>query len=292
MLNKLRFYKYKLNAKTQSLLSNSQIAEILALRFNKSIKDIKVSTLGGGTLGTTYRIDGIKSTPTVLKTYFSGIDYKNILKNECHLLKVTNHNMFCEMLTLPDNESAMIMDYIEKTPGEITPNDILELIETYNSQIIGSFTYSMDDLIHTSLNETSTLENNNLITNTTAIMCKDSIKYLKENLSHIKKVLCHGDLSNKNIIRDCKGNLIIIDWEDVFMGPQDYDYLYWLSFFCNRKYYTKSVFEKCNSSKEIIRGIILVILVIKSALSFYNGSYLTNLITSETRINEILNVLK
>lgn len=99
--------------------------------------------------------------------------------------------------------------------------------------------------------------------------------------------LCHGDFGPENILSDAKG-LVAIDWEDAIWGVQGYDYLYWLTFFDNRKWLSSKVLGQTSlgSSKEV--AVMIMILLLKSALSVRNGSYLNNTISINQRLLEVL----
>ncbi len=83
---------------------------------------------------------------------------------------------------------------------------------------------------------------------------------------------------------------VVIDWEDAFWGIEGYDYLFWLTFFDNRKYYSQKIFGKTPWGKEIEIAILILIVVLKSELSFRSNRYKENKLTFDERIVEILNL--
>ena len=85
---------------------------------------------------------------------------------------------------------------------------------------------------------------------------------------------------------------VLIDWEDAFLGIEGYDYLYWLTFFNHRKFYSKEIFFRSGCEEDVIKGILVTVLIIKSAISFYAGSYENNSLTFQERIVEILKYLE
>lgn len=96
--------------------------------------------------------------------------------------------------------------------------------------------------------------------------------------------LCHGDLSNKNIM--CKNTAsVIIDWEDAFWGPAGFDMANWLTFFDQRKYYVNNLLKtlppKCQS-------YMLLCVLFKSWISYKNKSYVNNSLSFDERLGEIL----
>jgi hypothetical protein len=102
-----------------------------------------------------------------------------------------------------------------------------------------------------------------------------------------KPALCHGDFGPKNLM--CHGvKPVAIDWEDAFWGLDGFDYLYWLTFFENRKYYSRNMFERTSWSRSVEIGIMAVILIIKSDISFRAGRHTADTLTFDQRISEIL----
>ena len=88
-----------------------------------------------------------------------------------------------------------------------------------------------------------------------------------------------------------EGKRIVIDFEDAFLGIKGYDYLYWLTFFTNRKYYSKEIFLKSGLPSEMIEAVLTMILIVKSAISFYSESYKTNSMTTQERIEKIFSII-
>lgn len=113
------------------------------------------------------------------------------------------------------------------------------------------------------------------------------LKQLHLTFADWPRQLCHGDFGPENILSDAKG-LVAIDWEDAIWGVQGYDYLYWLTFFDNRKWLSSKVLGQTSlgSTKEV--AVMIMILLLKSALSIRNGSYLNNTISINQRLLEVL----
>lgn len=118
---------------------------------------------------------------------------------------------------------------------------------------------------------------------------KKYINVVQINEKYFKKQICHGDLSPANILSDIYGP-IVIDWEDAFWGFPGYDYLYWLTFISNRKWLESKVFGFTEYGKEIEIAILLIIVLVKSAISVHNGSFVNNSISFEKRIFDIINL--
>lgn len=109
-------------------------------------------------------------------------------------------------------------------------------------------------------------------------------RYLK-----YEKIICHGDLSNVNVEK-INGNYVFLDWEDAMIGLPEYDILYWLTFFAQRKYYSPSLFEDLGINKRYGKDIMVMILMVKSYMSYINGTYRNNKLSIQDRILEIINL--
>lgn len=120
--------------------------------------------------------------------------------------------------------------------------------------------------------------------------CLDLLEELDDGRETLPSCVCHGDLSDKNIMRNQRGDLVVIDWEDAFWGCPGYDYLYWLTFFNHRKYYSRQAFAVKDLSSRQSRAIVTMILILKSAISFYNGDYRSHRMSMEDRLLEIWKV--
>lgn len=110
---------------------------------------------------------------------------------------------------------------------------------------------------------------------------------LDTELGKCRPCVCHGDLGPKNLMTDGK-RVLAIDWEDAFWGVEGYDFLFWLTFFSNRKYYSPDILGKTPLGKPLECSLLVMILLLKCALSFKDGSYRFNSISFDQRINEIL----
>jgi aminoglycoside phosphotransferase family enzyme len=104
---------------------------------------------------------------------------------------------------------------------------------------------------------------------------------------HAYEVICHGDLSNKNIML-LDNKPIVLDWEDCFIGVESYDLCYWLTFFDQRKYYDRDMFSESYTEPKKMVALMVLITVLKCYLSYKNGSYKTNTVTFDQRLQQIL----
>jgi hypothetical protein len=248
-----------------------------------------------GTLGVFFLADIEKNTCFV-KTHLPGeYYYFNHLKEAKILQTLYGSELFIRSVNLDISGmdySFLIMDCLE--PLERKPDIALmrELIEAYERKLqlncsLDCFPYalySFAELLQNGLNALKWMECRNLLSRQLVMRCQSTM----ESLAGEKEFqLCHGDLSNKNIMR-AKGRLYIIDWEDAFWGVHDYDICYWMTFFDQRKYYHEGVFPLLGV--DYARGVALMLLAVtlKCQLSFQNDSYRNHSLTAAQRLEEIL----
>lgn len=110
---------------------------------------------------------------------------------------------------------------------------------------------------------------------------------LRQALPHMPPQLCHGDLGPRNLMTDGR-DLFAIDWEDAFWGVEGYDYLYWLTFFENRRYHGPAMFGHTPWDKTVEIAIVLLVILIKCALSLRNGKHAGNQLSFDQRLGEIV----
>lgn len=113
------------------------------------------------------------------------------------------------------------------------------------------------------------------------------LSLLGRQASHMPPCLCHGDLGPRNILTD-GGRLIAIDWEDAFWGVEGYDYLYWLTFFENRRHYHPSVLGITPWGRDMEIAILLLVLTIKCWLSLRKRTHNDNDLSFDQRLMEVL----
>lgn len=106
------------------------------------------------------------------------------------------------------------------------------------------------------------------------------------NNETFRRCLCHGDLGPKNIM-SLAGEPMAIDWEDAFWGVEGYDYLLWLTFFENRRYYAEGVLGRTPWGLETERAILAMIVILKCVLSFRNKTHIGNTLSFDRRIAEV-----
>jgi len=78
--------------------------------------------------------------------------------------------------------------------------------------------------------------------------------------------------------------------EDGFWGIAGYDYLYWLSFFNNRKWLTRAALAHAPLAHADAVALLVVILVLKAWLAVCNGSYRRHSLSPNQRLREAINL--
>ncbi len=111
----------------------------------------------------------------------------------------------------------------------------------------------------------------------------EAIQALKEHYLRSPKIICHGDVSSKNIY-NFHDSLILLDWEDCFWGYEGFDYIYWLTFMNNMDQLKQSSLEKIPLDASLIRASYLLIVLLKEFLHFDNQEG-RNRITLEKRLS-------
>ncbi|WP_443113609.1 phosphotransferase [Herbaspirillum seropedicae] len=130
----------------------------------------------------------------------------------------------------------------------------------------------------------------NLLSSTVLGAARASIECVKSVCVGRPLQLCHGDLGPANIMTD--GDVpVALDWEDAFWGIPGYDYLYWLTFFGNRKWLTRDSLGHTPLTRSEEIAVMTVILLLKSFISVKNNSYRHNTLTIDQRLMEVINLV-
>lgn len=133
------------------------------------------------------------------------------------------------------------------------------------------------------------LNRKNLLSSFVTDRASSGLYNLKIAFADLPLKLCHGDLGPANIMS--KGETTIaIDWEDAFWGVDGYDYLYWLTFFENRKWLSTKVLGHTTLARSTEVALMTVILLLKSWISVRDGSYFRNTISIDERLREVINL--
>lgn len=112
---------------------------------------------------------------------------------------------------------------------------------------------------------------------------------LREDVAGWPRQLCHGDLGPANLMADAQGP-VVVDWEDVFWGVEGYDYLYWLTFFDNRRWLRPEALGHTPWGRRAEVALMVMILVLKSWLSVRDGRQVHHRLGIDQRLQEVLDL--
>lgn len=290
MLNKLLYFKEHpyANKKKRETYDNS----LFDVSLPKNLTIIKETN---GTLSNANIIEDSKGRQLFIKTYKNDKKY-NTIEKEYQLLRTVYGDAldFLEKRII-NNEEYLIMDKCLQNSNYPSPDLVMSAIEEYSKALKNKFTikgmYSISDLCNSALSELKMMTDNGFYSLHAAEMCIDRISALNNASEKMNKIICHGDLSNSNIMSTKKGKTIVVDWEDAFEGIEYYDYIYWLTFVSNRKHYSYKTFDSIDLDRKVKEGMIATIITLKNAFSYYSGSYLNNKLGMEERLLELLSYI-
>ncbi|MDR3259591.1 MAG: phosphotransferase [Fusobacteriaceae bacterium] len=298
MLSKL-IPKYVNYQDMEKLLSCLQ--EYAEIKFGRG-KNLKIEPLMsiGGTLGIFFLLS-TKDKKLFIKTHQNTQECKNNLNKEYDIMFALYSNIFyIENQCFIVNDSVyycIIMDYLEQYTDEINCSLSQSIIDEYGRKLSKSFIermnlkkiYTFFDVIDQSEKSLDYLKINNILSSKVVKQCQNSLKRVKKDVNVNKFTICHGDLSSVNIMVYANKE-ILIDWEDTMLGPSNYDFYYWLTFFSQRKYYNRSYLESIRNDLDNGKDLMIIILLVKSMLSHINKSYLKNTLSIEERFDEVFEI--
>ncbi len=176
----------------------------------------------------------------------------------------------------PNSNSAVCPDWIDAT---ISHAETLGRIHPLDEGFSSLLQAAKKALIHlTDIGE---------ITTALAACLQDDLHHLASWAETFPPHPCHGDLGPRNIMKDRYG-LILLDWEDVFLGVRGYDWIFWLSFFSNRHLLTRDHLLKSGLPERSSQAILLAILLLKCELSLRSGTITGHNMPIERRLSEAI----
>jgi hypothetical protein len=304
MLSKLLHYEVpitSINTDIEVLMS------VLKAHFEKNNQSVDVrGNFVKGNLGVFFNLV-LDGKSYFVKTHLIGIEYRTNLIKEIaileHLYKESLEIIRVDLSMGDIGYTFLIMD--ELMPLKFKPDiDTLKRLVKEFSDKLSTFDVTKDKDVYLQLNNRYNLsyiqkkayqalnflkENNYLSNNISKEI--ESCLLKGENTYNFKcDILCHGDLSNKNIL--LKDNqMIVVDWEDAFLGTEDYDFSYWLTFLDQREYYSKNMLYTICQDRAKCKYFMLLIVTLKCYLSVINNEYMNNSFSFDQRLEEIKNLL-
>lgn len=256
-------------------------------------EEVKIEqTYPGGTLGIFFELY-IGGKRKFAKTHQQGSRYRENLEKEIKIMSVVYGDIMeierIEIEVESEKFIFMVMDYL--LPGmSIEPEEVLKCIEHYQQKLGQKkvcVKYTFGQVLKAGDNSLEILHNREFFTEEMYLRCKESLgRVAQKDISSFQEI-SHGDLSNVNIMFTQKGIPVVIDWEDSLTAFPEYDYLYWLTFFSQRKYYSSTLFERKGIDRTWGTDIMVLITIVKSYMSYRNEGYRNNKLSFEDRINEI-----
>jgi len=258
--------------------------------------DASTRLLEAGTLSAAFIVEG-SNARCFIKTHLDALGRQSILK-ECIILS----ELYKDILSIRSLETRvgaitqawLVMNVLETTNHSYAPSDLYQfsvrLVENLDNPKI-KYIVPASDSFEALLNE-AWLSLNNLWVK--KLINHNVYSEIYVHLSHVNRkakyhepIICHGDFGPNNLMSDGV-QIFAIDWEDAFWGVDGYDFIFWLSFFCNRKYYSREVLGNTPLGFALEQSILTMILVLKSELSLRNGYYCSNRMSINQRISEVL----
>jgi thiamine kinase-like enzyme len=254
----------------------------------------RVQPASGGTLGAGFFVDA-PGINLFLKTHAMPEGRETLYKEFSLLSALYEKSLRVGMLEVGTGKDArawMVTDRLMPATTDMDPTSIVTLINSYSHALSRAVDLPIprDDnfsfLLQEGKRALSRLVRGNLLGAEIQKFSRDALDLLDQESARFSPHLCHGDLGPKNLMTD--GDAIFsIDWEDAFWGIEGYDYLYWLTFFQNRKYYSSDAIGRTQWGPEIEIAVMVLILLLKSDLSVSAKTDIHNTLSIDQRIAEI-----
>jgi fructosamine-3-kinase len=249
---------------------------------------------GAGTLGVCFWVKW-NGNIFFLKTHYTGERFLKTMEQQIDILdmlygKELSVNKF--YLNVEGNKYCfLLMDWLESPAAAPRLWQIERLIAFFNAKFESEKLrkkrmHSFNEILKEGSKALAALYKAGLINNNNYKRCLTCHQVLALESASKKPCICHGDLSNKNIMAK-NDVLYLLDWEDAFIGIEGYDLCYWLTFFDQRKLYSKYLFSDIGIDKYIGISLMATIVIIKSYISYLNNNYRNNLLSFDNRLEEI-----
>ena len=249
-----------------------------------------------GTLGFTFAavLDG---KDIFIKTHPQGKFYKRCVLKEFFILKhLYGSELYLEYVEieiLGGKQGVILIEALLHLEDQLSIFEIQNLVKSYakklSPQMIDMKRFSYDSMLNIAFEANLLLRREGMITKEYFYEIKNACHYMKNSSQQI--FLCHGDLSNVNLLK--KGTKIYpVDWEDAFFGPKNYDLIYWLTFFEQRKFYALESFEGNKIFDKNSKRLFLLIILLKCYLSFLRKDYLNHTLSFNERLGEVIKLFE
>lgn len=218
------------------------------------------------------------------------------LEKEFRILsKLYDYNL--ELIRLDGEISFIMMDQLFPLENDFDYSSAGELISGFKDCLNSSevlnlpSTYDIGDLLIEAKDGLVSLYSHHAISQCCFQIINSLFDYLETEFARLPRILCHGDFGLANCMTDKNGQIVLIDWEDAFLGTKNYDLCYWTTFMNHRNYYENLLGTECRDRK-YNTAVIVMIIVLKEYISFLNGQIRQNKTSCEERLEEVLEYLK
>ncbi|MBU1344805.1 MAG: aminoglycoside phosphotransferase family protein [Proteobacteria bacterium] len=293
MLSKLRYFSNEPDVSVTDLRSGINVSSVLA---EIGISDAIVRKVDTGTLSAAF-IAEKAGRRRFLKTHLDSHGQETLLKESVILAALYPEELspqYVEMCSGTDKRNWLVMNALNPPLFDYTFDEVSSFAVELTSSLRGFKKVSLipkEDSILTLLVEAwaalDNLSSHKLISSEIHRSVRSHLVLVDNEIGNYAPCICHGDLGPNNLMSD-GSRVFAIDWEDAFWGVEGYDFLFWLTFFCNRKYYSTDIFGKTSLGKPLECALVVMILLLKSELSFRDGSYHANSLNFNQRIQEII----
>ena len=296
MLSKLRFNRPLSDDDLRSHREGFSPERVLA---SINWQDSVVERVEHGTLSASFVVHGNNQT-AFLKTHLTSEGRASLEREARFLTRLYGETLSLEFQYLqePDADRQwLMMPVFRKNPTPLLPEETVQLLNGLGMQrirqscpdIIDAHQDNINTLIEFGKSAHINLSSRNLLDREAQATTLAALHLLDRQIQGLQTTLCHGDLSPVNIMR-YNGEPILIDWEDAFLGVTDYDYLFWLTFFENRKLYRENPLQHISIDPKVAKALLVLIVLLKCELAWRNNTWRQNSLSFNARIIEIANL--
>lgn len=286
-----KYYNYTTN---ELLKADASSVSALSFKMGKELPIKKIQQINpGGTFGLFFK--GIfQGKEVFLKTHHPNEMASQNIRKEIYIM----NKLYSDILGIGSfsinmggmRYQILLMDYISIKALSYDIKYIQKLINSYRRKLyeidMEILNYSIEDFYYVARISVDQLMKEALIDKEIYKFCNEALKNF-QYYSEYDREVCHGDLSNMNIV-GIDGQHVALDWEDAMVCVPNYDLLYWLTFFSQRKYYSSYLLRDLGIKERYGKDVMVMILLIKSYMSYLNGSYLKNKLSIQDRLKEII----
>ena len=288
MLSKLRYFRSSAGASPSAVLV---APDIPALQARLGPELARLEPVASGTLGSCFVCE-LGDREIFLKTNAVPNGRAFLEKEIDVFLLIYGANVRAERITVTEPGSErlwLLMDRLRYSTTDLEPPQCLDLTSSLEREV-GESSGKIEDDFATLITEAegavSELMRVRLLSDRAAMRVAAGLRALRQAWVGLPRVLCHGDFGPMNIMHGSSGP-VVVDWEDAFIGVPGYDYLYWLSFFQNRKHHCHDMLGRTILGWRLEVAVLALIVVVKCEISWRAGRHVGNALTFDQRLEEV-----